>query len=65
MTTDLRSFLWFPRHEYFRPILCDLIGGEVERGELANDNDMLAGSSHSSATATRQAFSVSARARVW
>jgi hypothetical protein len=41
MTTDSRSFLSFPRREYFRRILCDLIGGEVERGELPNDNDML------------------------
>ncbi len=34
MTTDSRSFMSFPRHEYFRRILCDLVGGEVERGEL-------------------------------
>jgi glucuronate isomerase len=32
----------FPRHEYFRRILCDLIGGEVERGELPNDDGLLA-----------------------
>ncbi len=43
MTTDSRSFLSFPRHEYFRRILCDLIGGEVERGELPNDDEMLGG----------------------
>lgn len=41
MTTDSRSFLSFPRHEYFRRILCDLIGGDVERGELPNDTEML------------------------
>ena len=41
MTTDSRSFLSFPRHEYFRRILCDLIGGDVERGELPNDEGML------------------------
>lgn len=41
MTTDSRSFLSFPRHEYFRRILCDLVGGDVERGELPNDMGML------------------------
>ena len=37
MLTDSRSFLSFPRHEYFRRILCDLFGTEVENGELPND----------------------------
>ncbi len=37
MLTDSRSFLSFPRHEYFRRILCDLFGAEVENGELPND----------------------------
>lgn len=37
MLTDSRSFLSFPRHEYFRRILCDLFGGDVERGELPGD----------------------------
>jgi glucuronate isomerase len=37
MLTDSRSFLSFPRHEYFRRILCDLFGGEIESGELPND----------------------------
>ncbi|MFT3702939.1 MAG: glucuronate isomerase [Agriterribacter sp.] len=37
MTTDSRSFLSFPRHEYFRRILCNLIGTDVENGELPND----------------------------
>lgn len=41
MLTDSRSFLSFPRHEYFRRILCNLIGGEVERGELPNDLNFL------------------------
>jgi glucuronate isomerase len=41
MTTDSRSFMSFPRHEYFRRILCDLVGGEVERGELPNDDVLL------------------------
>lgn len=43
MLTDSRSFLSFPRHEYFRRILCNLIGGEAERGELPNDFETLAG----------------------
>ena len=42
MLTDSRSFLSYPRHEYFRRILCNLIGGEAERGELPSDFDTLA-----------------------
>lgn len=34
MLTDSRSFLSYPRHEYFRRILCNLIGNDVERGAL-------------------------------
>lgn len=37
MLTDSRSFLSFPRHEYFRRILCDLFGKEIEEGELPAD----------------------------
>lgn len=37
MLTDSRSFLSFPRHEYFRRLLCDLFGQDVENGELPND----------------------------
>lgn len=37
MLTDSRSFLSFPRHEYFRRILCNLFGNDIERGELPND----------------------------
>ncbi len=37
MLTDSRSFLSFPRHEYFRRILCDIFGTEIEQGELPND----------------------------
>ena len=37
MVTDSRSFLSFPRHEYFRRILCNLIGRDVEKGELPDD----------------------------
>lgn len=41
MLTDSRSFLSYPRHEYFRRILCNLLGTDVERGELPNDIDLL------------------------
>jgi glucuronate isomerase len=41
MLTDSRSFLSFPRHEYFRRILCNLIGSDVENGELPNDKKLL------------------------
>ena len=41
MLTDSRSFMSFPRHEYFRRILCDLIGQDVENGELPNDEKLL------------------------
>jgi glucuronate isomerase len=41
MLTDSRSFLSYPRHEYFRRILCNLIGSEVEKGLLPNDMQLL------------------------
>ena len=41
MLTDSRSFLSYPRHEYFRRILCDAIGREVEDGYFPNDMDLL------------------------
>jgi glucuronate isomerase len=41
MLTDSRSFLSFPRHEYFRRILCNLFGQDVQRGELPNDVEWL------------------------
>lgn len=41
MLTDSRSFLSFPRHEYFRRILCNLIGTDVINGELPNDMEWL------------------------
>lgn len=37
MLTDSRSFLSFPRHEYFRRILCNILGDDIENGELPND----------------------------
>ncbi|MCB0533596.1 MAG: glucuronate isomerase [Saprospiraceae bacterium] len=43
MLTDSRSFLSFPRHEYFRRLLCNLLGNDVHRGELPNDEKWLGG----------------------
>jgi glucuronate isomerase len=43
MVTDSRSFLSFPRHEYFRRVLCNLLGSDMERGEIPLD-DALVGS---------------------
>ncbi len=42
MTTDSRSFMSFPRHEYFRRILCNILGNEMEAGSLPNDEPMMA-----------------------
>ncbi len=39
MLTDSRSFMSYPRHEYFRRILCNLFGTEMENGELPNDKE--------------------------
>ncbi|RUA10360.1 MAG: glucuronate isomerase [Flavobacteriia bacterium] len=41
MLTDSRSFLSYPRHEYFRRILCNLLGEEIEKGELPKDIDLI------------------------
>jgi len=41
MLTDSRSFLSYPRHEYFRRILCELLGRDVDRGEVPNDWKLL------------------------
>ena len=41
MTTDSRSFLSYPRHEFFRRILCELVGEWAERGEVPDDVDYL------------------------
>lgn len=43
MLTDSRSFLSYPRHEYFRRILCNLIGRDVENGEIPDDEQLLGG----------------------
>jgi glucuronate isomerase len=42
MLTDSRSFMSYPRHEYFRRVLCNLIGRDIENGEFP-DSDELAG----------------------
>ena len=41
MVTDSRSFLSFTRHEYFRRILCDLLGTDIEAGEIPDDRSLL------------------------
>ncbi len=43
MLTDSRSFVSYPRHEYFRRILCDFLGNLVENGEYPEDYDLLGG----------------------
>ena len=41
MVTDSRSFLSFPRHEYFRRILCNVLGDEIQKGELPNNMELI------------------------
>jgi glucuronate isomerase len=41
MVTDSRSFMSFPRHEYFRRVLCNLLGREMENGDLPNDEQLV------------------------
>jgi len=41
MITDSRSFMSYCRHEYFRRVLCNLIGGDMENGELPNDEKLI------------------------
>src|SRR5215475_9283516 len=43
MVTDSRSFMSYPRHEYFRRVLCNLLGSDVERGELPDDEELVGG----------------------
>jgi glucuronate isomerase len=43
MVTDSRSFLSYTRHEYFRRVLCNLLGSEMERGELPGDMELVGG----------------------
>jgi glucuronate isomerase len=41
MVTDSRSFMSFPRHEYFRRVLCNMLGNDMEKGELPNDEALI------------------------
>ena len=41
MITDSRSFMSYPRHEYFRRTLCNLIGRDVENGEIPDDDSLV------------------------
>jgi glucuronate isomerase len=41
MLTDSRSFLSYPRHEYFRRVLCNLLGTDVENGEMPDDRELI------------------------
>jgi glucuronate isomerase len=41
MLTDSRSFLSYPRHDYFRRILCNYLGGMMERGEMTQDMQLV------------------------
>ncbi len=41
MVTDSRSFMSYPRHEYFRRVLCNLLGRDVENGEIPDEDSML------------------------
>jgi glucuronate isomerase len=43
MLTDSRSFLSYPRHEYFRRVLCNLLGRDMENGEIPNDRELVGG----------------------
>jgi len=43
MLTDSRSFMSFPRHEYFRRVLCNLCGAEMENGDLPDDDKLVGG----------------------
>jgi glucuronate isomerase len=43
MLTDSRSFMSYPRHEYFRRVLCNMLGNEIESGELPNDDGLVGG----------------------
>jgi glucuronate isomerase len=43
MLTDSRSFLSYPRHEYFRRLLCNILGMEMEQGLIPNDMKHIGG----------------------
>jgi glucuronate isomerase len=41
MITDSRSFMSYPRHEYFRRVLCNLIGADMENGLIPDSDDLV------------------------
>jgi glucuronate isomerase len=41
MLTDSRSFMSYPRHEYFRRVLCDMLGKDIEGGEMPDNDDLV------------------------
>ena len=41
MLTDSRSFMSYPRHEYFRRVLCNLLGNDMARGEIPDDEELV------------------------
>ena len=43
MLTDSRSFMSYPRHEYFRRVLCNMLGRDVENGELPDSDELVGG----------------------
>ncbi len=43
MLTDSRSFMSYPRHEYFRRVLCNLLGRDMANGEIPNDENLVGG----------------------
>jgi len=43
MLTDSRSFLSYTRHEYFRRLLCSILGGDMARGLIPNDLGLVGG----------------------
>ncbi|MDI5788389.1 glucuronate isomerase [Bacillus licheniformis] len=58
MLTDSRSFLSYTRHEYFRRLLCDVIGTWVENGEAPDDIELLGRIVKGSATKCKTLFPV-------
>jgi glucuronate isomerase len=41
MLTDSRSFMSYPRHEYFRRVLCNLLGADMENGEIPDSDELV------------------------
>jgi glucuronate isomerase len=41
LLTDSRSFMSYPRHEYFRRVLCDMIGRDIESGEMPSSDELV------------------------